>query len=168
MAKAAKKTGGRVISVDGSKMAGGGGSARVPEDDYRAKIAEIKQTESSAGDPMLVLTYQIVDGKYKGKKIIDRIVLTEKVLWKLRQVLEAMGKTVPSKLFKLNIDGLIGPEVAITVVDGEPYKGRIKSEISDVQSTDILDESDEEEEDDDDDDDDDDEELDEVDLDDEL
>lgn len=164
MAKAKKS--GRVLQIDGSKMQGGGGSARVPEDDYKAKIIEIIDKPSSAGDPMLTLTYQITEGKHKGKKIKDRIVLTEKVLWKLRQLLEAQGKTVPEKLFKLNIDKLMGPEVAITVVDGEPYRGRIKSEIGDVQSVDVLEDSDED--DDDDTDDDEDEDLDEVDVDDEL
>lgn len=158
---------GRIITLDGTKMQSTGGSVRVPEGDYRAKIKKIQQTETKQGDEsMLVLTYTIVDGKYKGKSIVDRIVLRESVFWKLRQVLEALGKKVPNKAFKVDIDKLVGGEVAITVVDGEPYKNRIQSEIGDVQSVDILDADDEDEEEESDDDDD--EELEDVDLDDEI
>lgn len=165
------KSKGRTIQVDGSKMQGEG-SIRVPENDYKATITQIEQTTTKDDDrAMLVLHYKIADGKHKGKTIKDRIVLKassdkKDTIWKLRQVLEAMGKKVPTKLFSLNLDKLIGPEVAITVVDGKPWNNKIKSEIADVQSVDILDEEDDDEDEDSDDDDDDD--LEEVDLDDEL
>lgn len=174
MAKGKKSTG-RTISLDGEKMQGSGGSVRLPEGDYKAKISKIEQTETKDdARSMLVLHYKISDGKHKGKILKDRIVLVgnsdkKDTLWKLRQVLEALGKKVPAKGFKLNIDNLIGGEVAITVIDGEPYKNRIKSEVGDVNDLSVLEEEDDEEDDDEEEDeDDDDEEMEDVDLDDEL
>lgn len=168
MAKATKKG---VITVDGSKMQSGGGSVRVPEDDYAAKIDRIERSKvrdgDNAGTTMLIVHYKISKGKHKGKVIKDRIVLMESTLWKLRQLMEALGKKVPGKVFKVDVDKFEGGEVVISVVDGEPYKNRIKSEISDVQSPDNVD-TDDEDEDDEDEDDDDDDELEDVDLDEEL
>lgn len=169
---AKSKSSGRAITLPGAdKMGGGGGSIRIAEGDYRAKIAKIEQTETKDdGRSMLVLHYKISDGKQKGKVIKDRIVLVgndekKDTLWKLRQVLEALGKKIPDKTFKLNIDGLIGGEVAITVIDGTPYRNRIKSEIGDVNDLSVLEDEDDEDTDDDEEDDD---EMEDVDLDDEL
>lgn len=180
MAKTNKKTrsAGRTIKLPGAdKMGTGGGGARIAEGDYRATVAKIEQTETKEDHrSMLCVHYKISEGKKKGTVLKEYIVLVgndekKDTLWKLRQLLEAMGKTVPSKPFNLNIDKLIGGEIAITVEDGDPYKGRIKSEVRDVNDVSILDEEDDEEEDDEDSDDDDDEEdddLEDVDLDDEL
>lgn len=167
-----KKSGARSIVVDeemieAMKNSGGGGSVRVPEDDYPARLVKIERTLVKSGDnegkPMLVLHYKIKSGKHKGKVIKDRIAIIASTMWKLRQLYEAIGKKVPTKAFKIDLDGLEGSDVAITVVDGEPYRNKIKSEISDVQPIDSL-----EEDDDDDDDDEDDDDLEEVDVDDEL
>jgi hypothetical protein len=181
MAKSKKtsSSSGRTIKLPGSsKMSGSGGSVRVPEGDYKVKIAKIEQTETKDDQrSMLVLHYKIVEGKHKGKVIKDRIVLVgndekKDTLWKLSQVLEALEKKVPDKAFRLNIDGLIDGVVAATISDGDPYKNRIKSEIGDINHVSILDEEDEDEEDEDDeesdDEDEEDEDLEDVDLDDEL
>ena len=51
---------------------GGGGGARVPEDDYRARVTGVKAGESkSSGNPMLTWEFTIVKGKQKGKKLKD-------------------------------------------------------------------------------------------------
>lgn len=176
MAKKTSSSKGRTIKLPGAnKMGGDGGGVKVPENDYRVKIIKIEQTETKEdARSMLVIHYKIVEGKYKDKLIKDRIVLVasedkKDTLWKLRQLLEAAGKKVPEKAFNLNIDKLIGIEVAATVGDGNPYNNRIKSEIKDINDLSILDEDDEEDEDDDDEDDeDDDEEMEDVDLEDEI
>lgn len=180
MAKTSKKTKstGRTIKLPGGdKMRGSGGGVKVPEGDYRMKIVKIEQTETKDdGRSMLVLHYKFVEGKHKGKLIKDRIVLVgnedkKDTLWKLTQVLEALGKKIPDSAFKLNIDNLIGGEVAVTVIDGNEYKGHIKSEVGDVNDLSILEEEnedDDEDDDEDDEDEDDDEEMEDVDLDDEI
>lgn len=169
----AKKSSGKV-RVDFSKVEDRK-STRVPEGDYPVKITKVKHTESEKGNPMLVFSFEITEGKYAGETLIDRCVLTEKALFRLRNLLQAAGKKVPKKAVNLDVKGLKGLELGITTVDDE-YEGRISSKVGDYLSIDVLkgqdvgdDDEDEEDEDEDEDEDDDDEEeedLEEVDLDD--
>lgn len=140
---------------------GGGGGARVPEDDYRVKVSEVKVAESkSSGNTMLVWTFEIAKGKYKGKKLKkDYTTLTKESLWKLMSLLEAMGLNVAQK--KLDLAPLLkkvaSKELGVTVID-EEYEGKMQSKISDYLTLDDLegagdddeDESDDEDTDDDD------------------
>lgn len=131
------------VVVDFTDSEGNGGGVRIPEDDYRAKVTKVSLTEAkSSGNPMLVWEYEISEGKHKGKKIIDRTVLTKQSAWKIRQILEAMDVTVPLKKLKFDTDKYVGKEIGITVTDGDEYNGRIKSEVSDYLSIDAVGEAD--------------------------
>jgi hypothetical protein len=127
----------KILSVDFSGVESSG-RVRVPEDDYRVRVDAVKQQESKAGNQMLVWDFEITKGKFAGKKLRDRTVLTKESLWKLKQVLEAMGVSVPSKKVALNITKYIGMELGVTVVDDE-YEGRINSKVADYVSLDVLD-----------------------------
>lgn len=174
-----KKSKGRYVTVDFSNVKeSGGGGLRVKEGDYAAHIVKIDLTESQkSGNTMLVFYYQLwKDGKLyqKGKTIRDNIVLTENVLWRLRNLLLAMGKKAPKSIAKLNIDGLTGdgdePQLALEIGDGDEYQGRVKSEVRGYLTLEEFEEEDEDEDSDDEesedeDDEDEDEELDEIDVD---
>src|SRR5450755_1873232 len=118
------------IVVDFSGVETGGGRTRVPEDDYRVVVKAVKQTESKAGNQMLVWDFEISAGKFKGKTLRDRTVLTKEAMWKLKQVLEAMGMQVPNKKVALQLAKYIGKELGVTTVDDE-YEGRISSKVAD-------------------------------------
>ena len=114
------------------KLPAGGGRIRVPESDYVLELTDIKTDPSQGGDPMLTWVWEINEPEqFSGKVIRDRTVMTEKVLWKIRQILESMGVKVPKSAFDLPIKKLIGKQVGATLVDGEPYKNRIASEVGD-------------------------------------
>jgi hypothetical protein len=134
------------LAVDFSGVESGGGRVRVPEDDYHVRVATVKQQESKAGNQMLVWDFEFMDGKAKGKKIRDRTVLTTEALWKLKQLLEAMGIAVPSKRVALDLRKYIGKELGVTVVD-EEYEGKMYSKVSDYVSIDVLDSIDTDDED---------------------
>lgn len=147
-----------VFTIDfGKEVEGGGGGVRVPENDYKLKILKLKKIRASEKDtPGIAITVKIVDGKYAGKKLTDRLWITPKSLWRLRSLLEALGMEVPKKAVKLPSKKLVGKEVGATIVDDEPYKGKIKSKIGDWIDLETLadldsDEDDEDEEFDDDD-----------------
>lgn len=178
MAKKAKSKGGS-IKVDGAKLTSGG-RARLPEGDYKAKITAIKSGESQAGNSQIIVTFTISEGPMKGKELRDYITLTEKAMWRLGNLLEALEIKWPKKVFNLPFEKLIGKELGITVYDDE-YNGRVSSKVGDYLDESTIDgilegetdeesedEEDVEEESDDEDEDDDDEELEEFDTDDEL
>ena len=180
MAKKAKSKGGS-IKLDGRKMQGGG-SIRIPEGDYVAKIATVERATSQQDNPMIVIQFEILEPeKFAGKRIKDRITLTEKAMWRAGSLLDALEIKYPkTKEFTLPFEKILGKTLGITVADGEPYQGRVKSEVKDyldeetarAASDEDLEDEDEEEEDEDteeeEEDDDDDEDLEELDVDDEL
>lgn len=125
-----------------------GGRTRVPEDDYLVKVVSVKHdTSKSSGNPMLVWEFEIVDGKFAGKKLRDRTVLQENSLWKLKQLLEAMGVEVPSKRVALQLQNYIGRTLGVTTVDDE-YEGRVSSKVADYVSLDVLEDVDDDDDDD--------------------
>jgi hypothetical protein len=129
-----------VVDFKGVESGGGGGGARVPEDDYRVKVVEVKMGESKAGNSMLIWQFEITSGKYKGKKLKrEYTTLTKDSLWKLLSLLEAMGFNVAKK--KLDIAPIIkkamGKELGVTVID-EEYEDKMQSKISDYVDLETL------------------------------
>lgn len=93
---------------------------------------------------------EFTDGKYKGQVwdgMRTRMYLTDSSLWKIRSFLEAMGVTVPKKKANVNFAKYYGKELAVSVVDGEPYNGRISSEMGDFLDMDTYRGADEDDED---------------------
>lgn len=125
--------------VDFSDVDSSGGRVRLPENDYRARVASVKQESSKSGNEMLVWEFELTEGKFKGKKIRDYTVLQANSLWKLKQLLEAMGISVPAKKIDLVpvIKRVKGKELGITVVD-EEYDNKISSKVSDYIDLETL------------------------------
>jgi hypothetical protein len=149
-----KKAGGLTVDFGHPDAQGGGGRVRVPEDDYRARIKTVKrETSEKSGNPMLVITFVGVEGKLKGKEFRDYFSLMPKALFKLRQLLEALGEEVPDD--KLSVAPLLkraiknGTEFGVTMTD-EEYEGRIRSRPTDYLDLETLEESEDEDDEDDD------------------
>lgn len=105
------------------------GSAQVPAGTYRARVNDFEETESKAGNAMFVVYLEILDGPYAGKQIIDRLPQTEKAMFRSAAFLQALGVKIAKKRLAINPKSLIGRPVDILVEDGEPYNGRVKSEV---------------------------------------
>nr|DAV35872.1 MAG TPA: Protein of unknown function (DUF669) [Caudoviricetes sp.] len=105
------------------------GSAQVPAGTYRARVNDFEETESKAGNAMFVVYLEIIDGPYAGKQIIDRLPQTEKAMFRSAAFLQALGVKIAKKRIALNPKSLIGRPVDILVEDGEPFNGRVKSEV---------------------------------------
>lgn len=130
-------------------------NTRIAEGDYPAKITAIKPETSQAGNPMIVFTFELTEGKHKGKKYRDRPTLTPKSMWKLRSILEAAGLEVPEgRDIKLSPKKVLGKEVVLSIVDDEYEDKNGKtvrsSSISDYLDRETFDGQQEEEEDEDD------------------
>jgi hypothetical protein len=130
--------------VDFTNTNSTGGRVRIPPGDYKAEVESVKHETSKNGNPMLVWEFKITEGKFKNKTLRDRTVLQDNSLWKLKQLLEAMGISVPSKRVALDLSRYPGMELGITVTDDE-YDGRISSKVSDYVNAEVLDEEEDEE-----------------------
>ena len=132
--------------------------AKAAEGRHRVKIVEINEQTSQGGDDMLVFVFEVIKGDSKGARVYENCVLTDKALWKLQQILQAIGIKCDGKV-ALDLDKLIGKICEIDVFH-EEYEGRTRARIGeffkatsaksnddeDVDDEDDIDDDDEEEE----------------------
>lgn len=157
--KAARK---KTFDMTKVKERGPFNPVHVEPGDYRLKITAVYETESKkSGEAMWVFAFQLTE---KASAVYPYYcLLNEDNLWKIRNVCEAAGISVPKKRVTLDPAKLIGREIGATLEEDE-YEGKMKSvvnsifsasELEDVDSdsdedeedtTDVEDEEDEEEE----------------------
>jgi hypothetical protein len=102
-----------------------------PEGDYPLRVAEAVQQKSQGGDQMVVLTFEISAGEYKGVKPKPiYCVLNDANLWKLASILEALGQEVPQDEMDIDLAELIDEEMAGAIFH-ETYNGRKQANIGD-------------------------------------
>ena len=122
--------------------------SRCSEGIHRAKVAEIQEKTSQGGDDMLQVAMEVVAGADKGCRVFDNCVLTDKALWKFKQLLSALGVKCDGKV-AVDLDGLIGKICDIEVFHAE-YKGQTRAKISNyfkvAASTDADDDDDDDDE----------------------
>lgn len=116
----------RKIKVD---MTGVEAYGKVGEGIHPAKIVEVEQTTSQAGDDMLATAFEVTGGPDKGGRVYDNFVLTQKALWKLKVLLKAIGMKCDGKLV-VDLDRMIGKTCDIEVFHDE-YNGQKRAKISD-------------------------------------
>lgn len=100
---------------------------KCAEGQHVAKLVEIEEAESQAGNDMLSATFQVIKGASTGAKLYDNFVLTEKALWKLQSFLNAIGMKADGKIV-LDLDKLIG-KTCIVEVEHEEYDGKTRARI---------------------------------------
>lgn len=104
--------------------------ARVPEGTYKVIVDDAEPDTSKAGNPMVNLWLRIHGGDYDGQTLTDRLTITEKSMFRVVGFLQAIGFPTPKKRLSMDITKFLGKALEVTVRDGEPYNGRVKSEIS--------------------------------------
>nr|DAI69749.1 MAG TPA: Protein of unknown function (DUF669) [Caudoviricetes sp.] len=104
-------------------------TAHVAPGTYPAEVSDFEETTSKAGNAMFVVYLEITAGPHAGQQIIDRLPQTEKAMFRSAAFLQALGVKIAKKRISLNPKSLIGRPVDIVVEDGEPYNGRVKSEV---------------------------------------
>lgn len=103
--------------------------SRVPPDTYRVQVEDVEMTESANKNPMINVWFTILEGESQGQTLTDRLVLTEKSLFRVVGFMNAIGLPTPKKKLKLNIRQFVGKVLDVDIDDGEPYNGRIRSEV---------------------------------------
>lgn len=123
---------------------------RCEEGQHTAKITEVQESTTQAGDDMLTMVFEVIRGDSKGAKVFDNFVLTDKALWKLKQLLQVLGVKCDGKI-ALDLDKLVGKICDIAVYH-EEYNGKMKARIDEyiaikrADTDDDIDDDDDEDE----------------------
>ena len=96
---------------------------------YQLRIAKVEETQSSTGNPMLKIEYDVlgVDGN---RKLWDNYVLIDKCLWKVKELFDALGVDT-SELVEMDVTELVGMEVQAKVIQ-ETYNGDIVNRVKKI------------------------------------
>lgn len=132
----AAKVKSKVLDFTNTKERSAYNPKHVEAGDYRAKIVSVDDGDSKAGNEMWTYGIQLADmvsAVYPYYCILD-----ENNLWKIRNLLQATGITVPKKRFNVDPNKVVGKLIGITLDDDE-YDGKPKSVISAVFSIKELD-----------------------------
>ncbi len=105
-------------------------SARVPAGRYRVLVEDAELETSKQRNQMIKVWLKIQDaGEEQGKTLIDRLVLTEKSMFRVVNFLDSIGIPTPRKDFNIRLAQIKRKLADVDVEDGEPYQGRVKSEV---------------------------------------
>lgn len=103
--------------------------ARVDPGDYHVIIDSYEMSKSRAGNTMITVWLRITEGDEKDSVLVDRYTITEKALWRVVGLLNAVGIKTPNKRLRLNPAVLVNKRLIVSVADGEEYRGRIPSNV---------------------------------------
>jgi hypothetical protein len=104
--------------------------ARVLPGTYRVQVEDVEIAESRNKNPMINIWLRIVGGgEFDGSVIVDRLTQSEGAMFRTVNFMQAIGLPTPKKRVKVNIRSWTGKVLDVEVDDGEPYLGRIKSEV---------------------------------------
>lgn len=117
-----------IITIDLTKYVDRVG-ARVTPGRYRLRIAYAEVDKSKAGDQMITLNLTIIGGEFDGSSIVDRLTLTNKAMFRVVNLLQALGIATPRKRLQIDPASWVDRIVEADLEDGEPYRGSIKSEV---------------------------------------
>lgn len=112
--------------------------SRVAEGKYRVVIEDAELDKARSGNTMINLWYRILDGKFQGVTLVDRVTMTEKAMFRVVGLMQAIGLDTGKKKHKLNLDRFIGKTLMVNVEDGDPYNGRIRSEVRGYERAEVV------------------------------
>jgi hypothetical protein len=113
-----------ILDFTNVKESSGINPVRQPPGDYVGKVIKADLGESNKGNKQIKFVIQDVDRQSATYPYYCQ--LTEDLLWKLRNLIVATGKTVPKKRLKFDPDTLIGKTLGMGLDDDE-YEGKVKS-----------------------------------------
>jgi Protein of unknown function (DUF669) len=96
---------------------------------YRVIVDDAELDTSKQGNQMINLWLRVADGPFASAVIIDRLVNTDKSLFRIVAFMQAIGMPTPKKRLRFNVRSFVGKTLEVDVEDGEPYNGRVKSEV---------------------------------------
>ena len=96
---------------------------------YTLTIAKVEEANSSTGNPMLKVEYD-VNGVEGNRKLWDNYVLIDKCMWKLKELFDALGIDT-SEIVEMDVTELVGMQVNAKVIQ-ETYNGDIVNRVKKI------------------------------------
>jgi hypothetical protein len=88
----------------------------IPPGDYLVGITAAEEKTSKNGHPQVALDLEILEGELKGRGVKDWVTVTERAMWRVKQVLMAIGyPNADSGEVDLQAPKMIGGKAIITV-----------------------------------------------------
>lgn len=123
---ARKKSKSKSVSVD---LSGVETSRKaIPEGQYVVSVNDASIENSSKGNDYIKFEFEVIEGAHKGAKLYHNCSLQPQALFNLKNVLEALGFSIPKKAFDLDLSELLGMECEVEV-GHETYEGKKKARI---------------------------------------
>ncbi|AVR56954.1 hypothetical protein PBI_TRISCUIT_81 [Microbacterium phage Triscuit] len=120
----------RTLDMTNVKEGGNFNQARIPAGDYAAIITKVEDATTKSKKESWLFTIKL---KSKPSSVFRyQCILEENMLWKVRNLAIAAGKTVPKKRLKLDPNQLVGKLIGVSIEDAEDYKDKPQSEIGGV------------------------------------
>ncbi|WNO27833.1 hypothetical protein SEA_HUWBERT_82 [Microbacterium phage Huwbert] len=120
----------RTLDMTNVKDGGNFNQARIPAGDYAALITKVEDVTTKSKKESWLFTIKL---KSKPSSVFRyQCILEENMLWKVRNLAIAAGKTVPKKRLKLDPNQLVGKLIGVSIEDAEDYKDKPQSEIGGV------------------------------------
>ena len=127
-APAAGKEAEDVFSVE---IPEGDGDFLIDEDEVIGRVVGLEKATSEANNPMWVWSFAVNEGKNSGKELRSYTALTPAAMWKLREMLEALGLGEGGKVSSFSKKDAIG-RLCVLHLEPDTYKGVKRSTIASV------------------------------------
>jgi hypothetical protein len=101
----------------------------IPPGEYLIGVTAAEEKTSKNGHPQVALDLEILEGELKGRGVKDWVTVTERAMWRVKQVLVAIGyPNADSGEVDLEAPKMIGGKAIITIKH-ELYNDKVRLRI---------------------------------------
>ena len=101
----------------------------IPPGEYLIGITAAEEKTSKNGHPKVALDLEILEGELKGRGVKDWVTVTERAMWRVKQVLTSIGYPIAaSGEVDLDAPKMIGGKAVITIKH-ELYNDKVRLRI---------------------------------------
>lgn len=103
----------------------------TPSGEYITAVDKVTKETADSGNDYLRWELLITDGKHKGKRLYNNTSLAQQSLWATKRFLECLGVELEDGELELDLEDMKDLQIGVVVTEGT-WKGKPKSEVSDV------------------------------------
>ena len=101
----------------------------IPPGEYGIGVTAAEEKTSKNGHPQVALDLEILEGELKGRGVKDWVTVTERAMWRVKQVLTSIGYPIAaSGEVDLDAPKMIGGKAVITIKH-ELYNDKVRLRI---------------------------------------